>query len=282
MRYDPSRLALYSPESGEPTSDFSSSWPVEWICAELSRLAYYRFEAGDGPRLERALVRAGFSPPEAFNVPGSDAQAFGTRNARGTAFLAFRGTQPDSFLDLLANLRFGFVEWPGGGRVHKGFYAAYESISGAIDAWLTNSPANSLVVTGHSLGAALATLLAAARPGADLVTFGSPRVGDAPFAAAFTGRPVRRYVDCTDRVTTVPPELIGYRHLAGEAYIDRRGILHAPPPPVEAISEDRNTGRWAYRRKYAWQFWRNVLTRDLADHAPVNYLSAALGRREPD
>ena len=282
MRYDPTRRALYWPESGEPESDFSTAWPVEWICAELSRLAYFRFESGDGPRLERILSRAGFSPPETFNVPGSDSQAFATRDARGTAFVAFRGTQPGSLRDLRADAQATFVDWPAGGRVHAGFHAAYQSIREGIDTWLADGPADSLVTTGHSLGAALATLLAASRPGADLVTFGSPRVGDARFAATFTGRPVRRYVDCADKVATVPPELIGYLHLDGEIYIDRFGIAHAPPPPPEEIAEDRKAGHRIYLAKYAWQFWRNVLSRDLADHAPVNYVSGALGRREPD
>ncbi|MFL6729379.1 MAG: hypothetical protein ACJ8D6_09205 [Sphingomicrobium sp.] len=30
---------------------------------------------------------------------------------------------------------------------------------------------------------------------------------------------------------------------------------------------------------HAWRFWRNVAVRDLADHAPVNYISGVLGRR---
>lgn len=282
MRYDPTRRALYSPETGEALPDFSSSWPVEWICAELSRLAYYRFEDLDGPRLERALVRAGFSAPKCFNAQGTGAQAIGTLAPNGTVFIAYRGTQPKALLDLLADIRFGLVEWPQGGRVHEGFLASYHSLRDEIDEWLDQSGMRALVVTGHSLGAALATLLASARPDADLVTFGSPRVGDAEFASTFASRRARRYVDCTDQVTAAPPELIGYRHLTGEIYLDRFGTAHAPPPSPDEIAADRAAGRRHYFAKHAWRIWANVLARDGADHAPVNYLSAALGRREPE
>ena len=282
VRYDPTRRSLYKPESGEPETDFSHRWPVEWICAELSRLAYYRFDEGDGPRLERALADAGFSAPAAFNVPQSGAQAFGTISAGGTALVAFRGTQPGNVPDLLADARFGWSDWPRGGRVHRGFKKAYESVVGEISAWLERSAAGSVVATGHSLGAALATLLASDHPEADLVTFGSPRVGDAAFAETFLGRRVRRYVDCTDAVTVVPPEAFGYRHLGGEIYLDRFGVALARPPSDQERREDQAAARRTYLRKYAWRVWRNLLARDFADHAPVNYVSGTTGRRELD
>jgi pimeloyl-ACP methyl ester carboxylesterase len=281
MRYDPTRRSLYFPESGEPSEDFSYRWPVEWICAELARLAYYRFDEGDGPRLERALTAAGFAAPEAFDVPSSGAQAFATLSPTGTAFVAFRGTQPGKLADLLADLRFGLVDWAGGGRVHSGFKEAYESISGDISAWLERSATKGVVATGHSLGGALATLLAAQRPEADLVTFGSPRVGDSAFAETFLRRHVRRYVDCTDKVTAVPPEILGYRHVGGEIYLNRFGLALAAPS-AEEREEDQAAARKVYFRKYGWRFWRNVLARDAADHAPVNYVSGATGRRDPD
>jgi len=90
---------------------------------------------------------------------------------------------------------------------------------------------------------------------------------------------VRRYVDCTDLVTAVPPPLFGYVHVCPERYIDRFGKVHAPPPTPEAIADDRREGRRAYLRDHAWKVWRNVMLRDLADHAPVNYISGVTGRR---
>jgi hypothetical protein len=39
------------------------------------------------------------------------------------------------------------------------------------------------------------------------------------------------------------------------------------------IDADRSAARMAYLRDQAWH-WGNVLFRDLADHAPINYIRA--------
>jgi pimeloyl-ACP methyl ester carboxylesterase len=285
MKYDPTRRSLYFPETGQPLANLSADWERDWICAELSRRCYYRFDESKKPRfkevLEAALAGAGFSPPRYFCDEKRDAQAFGTV-AEGVAYLVFRGTQGGKIKDLLKDLKAPLVEWDGGERVHWGFRDAYQSLEKEIGKWLARASSRRLVVTGHSLGAAMATLMASRHRNAELVTFGSPRVGDDAFAARFEGRELRRYVDCDDAVTMVPPGFLGYVHAGDMAYIDRRGRLHAKPPDAGAVAEDRQLARRDYRRKHGWKFWRNVLTRRLADHTPINYVSAVLGRRDPD
>ena len=279
--YDPSRRALYSPELSEPPADFTSSWDVDWICAELSRLAYYRFETGDKPRLDAALNAAGFTKAATFQFAAAGAEAIAT-TAGDTAFVAFRGTQPDDLRDLIADARANLVDFLAGGRVHAGFLAAWRSLEAPITEWLGETGAKRLVVTGHSLGAAMATIAAAVRPEAELVSFGSPRVGNADFAMRLAGRKARRYVDCTDFVTRVPPELLGYAHVGPALYLDRFGALREPAPPDSDVARDRWSARAAYALHHAWKLWKNVLVRDLADHAPVNYVSAVTGRRARD
>ncbi len=69
-----------------------------------------------------------------------------------------------------------------------------------------------LWITGHSLGAALATLLAASLDGPGpriqgVYLFGSPRVGDDPFVQAYNRRYARityRISNTSDVVTSVP------------------------------------------------------------------------------
>ena len=39
------------------------------------------------------------------------------------------------------------------------------------------------------------------------------------------------------------------------------------------MEEDQSTARKKYLLEHAWRFG-NVVTRDLADHAPINYVSA--------
>ncbi|KAJ7727596.1 alpha/beta-hydrolase [Mycena metata] len=78
-------------------------------------------------------------------------------------------------------------------NVHSGFLAAYNEVAEAIlvtvNGQLAKYPKYSVVVTGHSLGGALAALGASALKTAlpttamKLYTFGQPRTGDAQFAA---------------------------------------------------------------------------------------------------
>jgi hypothetical protein len=293
MKYDPTRQALYSPEIGDPVEDFNVTWERDQLCAELSRLAYVGFERGELERLKGILHKAGFGVPECFHKETYDAQAFVTMAPDGRAFVAFRGTQIEKPRDILADINALPVAWKDirtdldakptertdDSRVHRGFAKAYFSLRDEIEAWLKKNPHSALVLTGHSLGAAMATLMAADHAEADLVTFGSPRVGDKSFASQFDGRLVRRYVDCADGVPDLPPPA-GYRHVCDLVYIDRRGKVREDAPTFRDRALDRLAANFAYLGKYAWRQPRNVLLRSFADHAPINYVSAALDRRD--
>lgn len=278
--YDPSRQALYRPGT-QPTLPLTHDWPLDPIAAEFSRLAYRRFESDPQAEneIERAVGAIGYDQCGWFTNPdehGFDAQGFAAINGEKQAIIAFRGTEADSFIDLVNDASFILKNWNGPGRVHSGFWGSLQTILDPVQTWLGKvSPAH-IVVTGHSLGAALATLLAARLEQAELVNFGSPRVGDAEFAASFAGRPVRRYVDCTDIVTEVPPPL-DYGHLDGLRYIDRRGTVHAGEQSAIWLLEDHAQAHLAF----APLMWRagNVHLRKFADHAPINYVSAVLGVR---
>jgi len=86
--------------------------------------------------------------------------------------------------------------WPAGGAVIPYFKNAHDSlwpdILAATKALVTRYPKFSVLVTGHSLGAAIASLTASAISAAKIVssplalyTFGEPRVGDFEFARTF-------------------------------------------------------------------------------------------------
>ena len=131
------------------------------------------------------------------------------------------------------------------------------------------------MVCGHSLGAAIATLLARPAQATHLITIGSPRVGDATFAAGITatlGLEVTRIVDCCDVVTEIPPTQAGFEHAGRLTYIDRNGGV-AADAATEFINADRLQARIDYLAQHAFRFG-TVLSRDLADHAPVNYVRA--------
>jgi hypothetical protein len=145
---------------------------------------------------------------------------------RGSKNLA-NGIEDADFI--LTKLPFG----PGGLKVHTGFLDAYESLrnatAGGVQTALSKCGSDcSVLFTGHSLGAAMATIAAAEHGGIDsppvrLFTFGCPRVGNAAFVSWAHGRLwnttasvlMRRQKDI---VPAIPPRSIGYVHMPGEVW----------------------------------------------------------------
>jgi hypothetical protein len=113
-------------------------------------------------------------------------------------------------------------------------------------------------------------------PHARLVTFGSPRVGDAAFVASLKGRDIARYVDCSDIVATVP--LAPYVHTDGLRYIYMNGDVANTPPAGLAMRGDQALATFTYGLRHGFGP-DNLLVRNLADHSPVNYLGALVGDR---
>lgn len=283
IAYDPTRAGLFSPQLRPPLA-MDASWAVDAIAAEFSRLAYVRFEAGEAGRatIAGAVARIGYRDLGFFDDPRApdqrvfDAQGFAAIDAAGRAIVAFRGTQPDALGDVLSDIDAIPRDWPGPGWVHHGFWATLDTIRSQVDAWLAARTVTHLTITGHSLGAAMATLLAGLKENADLVTFGSPRVGNAAFAASLAARSARRYVDCTDLVPTLPPAL-GYTHAGGLHYIDATGRVCAPGAPMPSLIADHLAANRAYLPLMTDP--ANAPFRGLADHAPLNYVAAVRGCR---
>jgi hypothetical protein len=275
--YDPMRSALYTPETQDTVFESGRSYSPLQLAVEGARLAYYRAEESPAQmrRLTEALARANFGKPRLFidNITG--AAGFGSlHNSNNTALLALRGTQPDDVSDIAHDLEAALIEWPeSGGRVHAGFAAAIRSLLPQIRQWIGDIKLDpkKLIVTGHSLGAAMSTLAASVLHPEWLVTLGSPRVGDARFISTVQAANIQRIVDCCDIVTRVPPP-VGYTHLPTCTYITRTAQqVSDPEPPI--IEEDHLKARAEYLSDYAWRLGA-VLVRDLADHAPMNYVRA--------
>jgi len=273
--YDASRAALYAPERRETVFARGPPYTLLQLGVEAARLAYYRAEASpqERGRLTEALARVGFSSLELFVHAPTGTEAYGAlRGSDGVALVAFRGTQPDSIEDLLTDARARFEPWPeAGGRVHAGFAAAARAVLPSVRDWLTAVAAADLVLTGHSLGAALATLAASVLEPTLLVTLGSPRVGDTAFARSVSCA-ATRLVNCCDLVTELPPPLGGYTHAGELLYVTRAGRC-LPTPKRGTRARDRLLARLTYPWHHAWRRG-HVLARDLADHAPINYARA--------
>ncbi|MGA1475445.1 MAG: lipase family protein [Prochlorothrix sp.] len=173
-------------------------------------------------------------------VVGVDTQAFVMGNAE-TVIVAFRGTE--SSTDWRTDLNFPKVDAMFG-KVHKGFRSALEAVIddvlGAVAEMRDQD--QDLWITGHSLGAALATLTTAfyrhqRQTVNGLYTFGSPRVGDNRFDRFFEpdfGRHSFRVVNGNDIVTRVPPRSFGFHHVGTCVFFDGDGDWQVNPGPRRA------------------------------------------------
>ena len=135
--------------------------------------------------------------------------------------VVFRGTEPTSWEDIKADVQFRKK-----GGIHRGFKAALDDVWDKLfDDYEKNAKGKQLVVTGHSLGAALATLYShrICDPDSVCYTFGSPRTGT-PKTTKRMLFTAYRFRNNNDIVTKVPPEFLGFSHKSDKTtYFDIDG-----------------------------------------------------------
>src|SRR6185436_867064 len=220
---------------------------MAWIMASLAQLVYEKFEDGGDTYdyLVAELSGGGFELLDWFNDKETDTQAFLVAN-KAFAVLAFRGTEVTARHDIITDARALKISIPiieGKIRIHEGFNHAYSKVEAQIEQSLTDKLGDRpLYITGHSLGAALATVatkniekkkwfrdqLAAC------YTFGSPRVGNKTFGDDLKS-PIYRVVNTTDVVTVVPT--FGYRHVGDIRFLERgAGKATGGIPVFERVS----------------------------------------------
>jgi triacylglycerol lipase len=289
VAYSPLKVDLYTPcknakffSAGPPRSDAA-------LCAEMARLAYCRNDgdfAFDRARTRSVLAGIGYEVADGnFYESNQTSHSGGTHcflavnPVEQAAVLSFRGTDANDPTDLVNDIDARPIAWEKGGRVHKGFADAVSTVRGGVMQAIT-SFAGRLLITGHSLGAAMATLTASLKTPAALYTFGSPRVGDSAFVDALSGVRNFRYVDCCDIVTRVPPKLFGYRHLGKPYYIARDRSITLDPGD-SFIRKDQDEASAEYIENQHILHKDIVGLRELADHAPVNYVSAVTAAAPP-
>jgi triacylglycerol lipase len=212
---------------------------MAWVLASMSHLVYDGFEEDRKTKelLEAKLTGGGFRLIGTFNSKETDTQAFLVSNDI-YAVLAFRGTeikkQEDLKIDIQAST-FSIIE----GRVHTGFIRAYKSLEKEIEASIEKVKDLPLYITGHSLGAALATIATQYLERNHLVrdriaacyTFGSPRVGDNEFDREFKSA-IYRVVNTTDIVTIIPLVAMGYIHIGDVRFLERKEGLFRRGVPL--------------------------------------------------
>lgn len=164
----------------------------------------------------------GYTIIEFFDVDGAQGY-FLTNNTINV--LSFRGTEVKQKSDILADLEAGKNVAMAGGKVHHGFKHELDKLWPSITETLAAHPGK-FYVTGHSLGAAMATIAASRVQDRviSLVTFGSPRVGDADFVKNVNIEHYR-VQNNNDAVTKVPFYIMGYRHHGEIVYMNHYGQI---------------------------------------------------------
>jgi len=191
--------------------------------------------------------------PFASGGDGSDTQFWyvGWDPTLSSVVVAHQGTDPTSFLAILTDIDFFLVGLdptlfpgvPSSVQVHQGFALEQAKtapdILAAVQTLLEQHSSSSVVLVGHSLGAALALLDTVYLPlylpsGTRVRTigYGMPRVGNQAFAD---------YVDTMDSdglthinnredpVPVIPPQSAGFVHPSGEVHIQDSGEWLACP-----------------------------------------------------
>ena len=181
------------------------SWKNSTILAKASATAYNNLSA----------FQKQFDP-EAIMFDKDGTQVFCWKDDKH-ACVAFRGTEPNQWSDIKADLKIRRVKCPTG-FVHRGFRDALDEVWTDVVAWISKQKCQHVFFTGHSLGGALATLAACRwnTVTTHLYTYGSPRVGGKKFIQSFLTRNRYRFRNNNDIVTRVPFEIFGYKHVSGE------------------------------------------------------------------
>jgi triacylglycerol lipase len=227
----------------------------------------------------------------------------------GALIMAFAGTDPlvpaNWISDFDVGLNVGFNTGLGvtPGPLHRGFDKAFDAVSEQVTQALAERGSEQLLITGHSMGGALA-VIAADRcltekklRATAVYAFGMPRVGDEDFAVRYNdtlGASTYRLVHGDDIVATVPPSRFGFRHV-GRLINCARGGHFAPDQPTSEFSDEPQfvgslmSGlQQGLRDLFALQLqptfrddtlgrMSGLLVPPIADHLPDRYLHACEG-----
>ena len=189
--------------------------------ALLSKIVYYEYD-----KINRILLKMGLKDWYWFDSEGTQAMIVKTNKE---LIICFRGTEPTQVADLMADAKIWRKPAREKGLVHFGFAQAldkvYDNIIDQIDR--LDITGLKIICTGHSLGAALATIFASRFDAKYLYTFGSPRVGNKDFVKEMNNDEIihYRFVNNNDIVTKIPLALIFYRHHGNLIYINHYGKI---------------------------------------------------------
>ena len=217
------------------------------LFANLASIAYSNIK--DATKQAKKL---GFTTTEFYERDGAQAYRFMNKH---DLVIACRGTQPTEFNDISADLKAMPVMAETVSRVHRGFKAEVDELWPMISEDIARKAnlGKTLWFCGHSLGAAMATIMASRcmhdielNDPVELYTFGSPRVGWKKYCNSLNVVH-HRWKNNNDIVTTVPLALMGYVHHGTQHYLNAYGEYRKPTG--WQMIKDRWRGIWMGLKK---------------------------------
>ena len=249
-----------------------------WWLIEASTLAYAEEDFA-----RPMFQKAGLTEVKFFT--GDSTQCFVASND-DFAIVVFRGTEirrrtgETNFRHIIADLKtdvdITLTDSGQRGKVHRGFKNALDEVweKKGLHEYIKSNYTSSRTIwfTGHSLGAALATLAAGRYENVrGTYTFGSPRVGDKDFKNGFHAS-TYRFVNNSDIVTRMPPPVL-YKHVGDLKYIDSKGIINDESNRWERITNPI-LGKISYIFNSPGKTDSGLsalIPDDIVDHVPTSY-----------
>ena len=229
------------------------------LFAKLSSIAYNNIKD-----VKKQVKKLGFTTVEFYEKDGAQAYRFMNKE---DLVIACRGTEPTQFNDISADLKAFPVLAETVSRVHRGFKAEVDELWPDICDDLVGKK-QKVWFCGHSLGAAMATIMAsrcmfyASVPDPEeLYTYGSPRVGWKGYVVHL-GVVHHRWKNNNDIVTTVPLAIMGYKHHGTHHYLNAYGKYRKP------------TGWQLFKDKWRgiWMGLKQGKIDSFGDHSMAEYI----------
>tara|TARA_R110002153_G_scaffold3244_19_gene15966 strand:+ start:10780 stop:11553 length:774 start_codon:yes stop_codon:yes gene_type:complete len=231
------------------------------LFARLSSIAYL-----DDTSAREGAKELGFTDIEFYNRAG--AQAYRFENAEDIV-IACRGTEPSELNDIKADLRAVPVVAETIGRVHVGFKDEVDELWPMIKQDLQGHTIKNVWFCGHSLGAAMTTIMASrceddeTMPSIkEVYTYGSPRVGWRKYVRSLSATH-HRWVNNNDIVTRVPLRILGYVHHGNEHYMNSFGNVR------KLTTWQRVKDRW----RGMWAGLKQGKIDNFSDHSMTQYIN---------
>ena len=242
-----------------------------WHMDIKQRSVLFAHLAADAYGIEEAVKKIAkthsFTKVKFYDNGGAQAYRF---ESPTDVVIACRGTQPSEFNDLKADLKAFPVPAETTSRVHRGFKNEVDELWPMVRPDVEKVTKN-LWFCGHSLGAAMATIMAA-RCSHDydlpdpqcLFTYGSPRVGWHTYVDSLKCNHYR-WQNNNDIVTRVPLMVMGYKHHGFNMYIGHDGT-------IDSSGKLQLWKRFIDRMKGMWGGIKQLKIDNFSDHAMAEYI----------